>query len=46
MADIGARPDLNNHPRDAVPNVPLVVKDSMSGFKGMLRGTQKYMARI
>ncbi|CAI7597372.1 unnamed protein product [Penicillium viridicatum] len=44
MAGIGARPDLNNHPRDAVPNVPLVVKDSVSGFKGMLRGTQKYMA--
>ncbi|CAI7608124.1 unnamed protein product [Penicillium crustosum] len=44
MAGIGARPDLHNHPRDAVPNVPLVVKDSVSGFKGMLRGTQKYMA--
>ncbi|CAG7942269.1 unnamed protein product [Penicillium nalgiovense] len=44
MAGIGARPDLNNHPRDAVPNVPLVEKDSVSGFKGILRGTQKYMA--
>lgn len=44
MAGIGARPDLHNHPRDAVPNVPLVAKDSVSGFKGMLRGTQKYMA--
>jgi hypothetical protein len=44
MAGIGARPDLNNHPRDAVPNVPLVAKDSVSGFKGILRGTQKYMA--
>ncbi|EKV18900.1 Potassium transporter, putative [Penicillium digitatum PHI26] len=44
MAGIGARPDLHNHPRDAVPNVPLVVEDSVSGFKGILRGTQKYMA--
>lgn len=44
MAGIGARPDLNNHPRDAAPNVPLVAKDSVSGFKGILRGTQKYMA--
>ena len=44
MAGIGARPDLNNHPRDAVPTVPLVAKNSVSGFRGILRGTQKYMA--
>ncbi|KAI2725468.1 hypothetical protein CBS147311_6650 [Penicillium roqueforti] len=44
MAGIGARPDLHNHPRDAAPNVPLVVKDSVSGLKGILRGTQKYIA--
>ncbi|KAJ5188168.1 Cation transporter [Penicillium cf. griseofulvum] len=31
-------------PRDAAPNVPLAAKDSVSGFKGILRGTQKYMA--
>ncbi|KAJ5131507.1 uncharacterized protein N7515_007546 [Penicillium bovifimosum] len=43
MAGIGARPDLNNHPRDAVP-VPLSKEDSVSGFKGIIRGTQKYMA--
>ncbi|CAI7629852.1 unnamed protein product [Penicillium glandicola] len=44
MTGIGARPDLNNHPRDAAPTVPLNVEDSVSGFKGILRGTQKYMA--
>ncbi|CAG7915824.1 unnamed protein product [Penicillium olsonii] len=42
MAGIGARPDLNNHPRDAVPNLLLEDKDSVSGFKGILRGTQKF----
>jgi hypothetical protein len=44
MAGIGARPDLNNHPRDAAPSVPLFAEDSVSGFMGILRGTQKYMA--
>ncbi|KAJ5998079.1 hypothetical protein N7499_005541 [Penicillium canescens] len=44
MAGIGARPDLHNHPRDAVPNLPLSTKDSVSGFKSILRGTQKYIA--
>ncbi|KAJ5779970.1 hypothetical protein N7457_005130 [Penicillium paradoxum] len=44
MAGIGARPDLNNHPRDAAPNVPPFEEDSVSGFKSILRGTQKYMA--
>lgn len=45
MAGIGARPDLNNHPRDAAPNVPLYAEDSASGFKGILRGTQKYITK-
>lgn len=45
MAGIGARPDMNNHPRDAVPNVPLYDEDSVSGFKGILRGTQKYLSK-
>jgi Trk-type K+ transport system membrane component len=44
MAGIGARPDLHNHPRDAVPNLPLPTEDSVSGFKSILRGTQKYIA--
>ncbi|KAJ5551984.1 hypothetical protein N7461_006682 [Penicillium sp. DV-2018c] len=41
MAGIGARLDLNNHPRDATPTF---VEDKLSGFKGIIRGTQKYMA--
>jgi hypothetical protein len=45
MAGIGARPDLNNHPRDAAPNVPLYTDNSVSGFKGILRGTQKYITK-
>jgi hypothetical protein len=45
MAGIGARPDLNNHPRDAAPNVPLYAEESVSGLKGVLRGTQKYIAK-
>jgi hypothetical protein len=45
MAGIGARPDLNNHPRDAAPNVPLYTENSVSGFKGILRGTQKYISK-
>lgn len=44
MAGIGARPDLHNHPRDAIPTVPVFADNSVSGFKGILRGTQKYMA--
>lgn len=44
MAGIGARPDLHNHPRDAVRNLPLSTEDSVSGFKSILRGTQKYIA--
>ncbi|KAF3399952.1 Low-affinity potassium transport protein [Penicillium rolfsii] len=42
MAGVGARPDLNNHPRDVAP-LPLHAEDaSVSGFKGIIRGTQKY----
>lgn len=44
MAGVGARPDLNNHPHDAPP-LPLYTEDSpMSGFKGLIRGTQKYFS--
>jgi hypothetical protein len=45
MAGIGARPDLNNHPRDAAPNLPLYAEDSVLGFKAVLRGTQKYITK-
>ncbi|KAE8148201.1 cation transport protein-domain-containing protein [Aspergillus avenaceus] len=41
---VGARPDLNNHPKDAVPTLPLREKDELPRLKGMLRGTQKYFA--
>ncbi|KAJ5114361.1 Potassium transporter [Penicillium alfredii] len=47
MAGVGARPDLSNHPRDATPTQPVYNKDkdnkdSGSGLKGIIRGTQKY----
>ena len=44
MAGVGARPDLNNHPRDVAP-VPLHTDEYESpslGLKGIIRGTQKY----
>ncbi|KAJ6031721.1 hypothetical protein N7540_002453 [Penicillium herquei] len=43
MAGVGARPDLNNHPRDAAP-VHMYADDETSKSKlgGILRGTQKY----
>lgn len=44
MAGVGARPDLNNHPRDVAP-LPLYTDDfSVSGIKGIIRGTQKYFS--
>jgi hypothetical protein len=44
MAGVGARPDLNNHPRDVAP-LPLYTDDfSVSGLKGIIRGTQKYFS--
>jgi hypothetical protein len=44
MAGVGARPDLNNHPRDVAP-LPLYTDEtSLSGFKGIIRGTQKYFS--
>ena len=44
MVGVGARPDLNNHPRDVPPNLPLEPEDEISVLKGILRGTQKYFA--
>lgn len=45
MVGVGARPDLNNHPRDAAPSLSLsqeAGEDEASRFKGMIQGTQKY----
>lgn len=42
MAGVGARMDLNNHPRDAP--LPLYDETSGFGFKGIIRGTQKYFS--
>lgn len=44
MVGVGARPDLNNHPRDVNP-LPLF-NDGPSGFglKGIIRETQKYFS--
>ncbi|OJJ34811.1 hypothetical protein ASPWEDRAFT_110834 [Aspergillus wentii DTO 134E9] len=44
MTGVGARHDLNNHPQDVPPNLPLAKDTELSGLKGMLRGTQKYFA--
>lgn len=45
MVGVGARLDLNNHPRDVPPNLPLhEEEDDLTGLKGILRGTQKYFA--
>lgn len=41
---VGARPDLNNHPRDVPPSLPPDQDDEISGLKGILKGTQKYFA--
>lgn len=44
MAGVGARPDLNNHPRD-VAALSLYTEDfPVSGLKGIIRGTQKYFS--
>ena len=44
MAGVGARPDLNNHPRDAAP-VPLYSDETTkSTFMGIIQGTQKYFS--
>ncbi|KAJ5614766.1 hypothetical protein N7528_008420 [Penicillium herquei] len=44
MAGVGARPDLNNHPRDAAPVHMYADETSKSKFGGIIRGTQKYFA--
>ncbi|KAJ5704201.1 cation transport protein-domain-containing protein [Penicillium malachiteum] len=44
MAGVGARPDLNNHSRDAAPVHMYADETSKSKFGGILRGTQKYFA--
>ncbi|KAJ5948297.1 hypothetical protein N7466_001312 [Penicillium verhagenii] len=42
MMGVGARPDLNNHPRDVAP-VPLYpVESPKSKAENVIRGTQKY----
>lgn len=43
MVGVGARLDLNNHPRDVPPNLPVHDEDE-SGLKGIFRGTQRYFA--
>lgn len=44
MVGVGARLDLNNHPRGVSPNLPLYEEEKAGGLKGILRGTQKYFA--
>lgn len=43
MVGVGARLDLNNHPRDVPPNLP-IHEDDYSGLKRIFRGTQRYFA--
>lgn len=42
MAGVGARQDLNNHPRDTSPLSVYTEDIPVSGLKGIIRGTQKY----
>ena len=42
VVGVGARLDLNNHPKDAIPNMPLREESDISRLKGMIQGTQKY----
>lgn len=44
MAGVGARPDLNNHPRDVAPLTLYTEDFPVSGLKGIIRGTQKYFS--
>ncbi|PYH49379.1 putative potassium transporter [Aspergillus saccharolyticus JOP 1030-1] len=47
MVGVGARFDLNNHPRDAVPRLPQrqeEEEEDLPALKGILKGTQKYFA--
>lgn len=44
MVGVGARLDLNNHPRDVPPNLPIHEEEELSGLKGIFRGTQKYFS--
>ncbi|GFF31724.1 low-affinity potassium transport protein [Aspergillus lentulus] len=45
MAGVGARLDLNNHPRDVAPTIPLDGEpDEIPRLEGILRDTQKYFA--
>ncbi|GKZ78059.1 hypothetical protein AnigIFM56816_001184 [Aspergillus niger] len=43
MVGVGARLDLNNHPRDAAPRVTQNDGDAdLPALKGLIKGTQKY----
>lgn len=42
MVGVGARPDLQNHPRDAVPLPVFAVEPPKSRFENAIRDTQKY----
>ncbi|RAL05454.1 putative potassium transporter [Aspergillus ibericus CBS 121593] len=42
MVGVGARLDLNNHPRDATPRLAQSEEDSLPALKGFIKGTQKY----
>lgn len=42
MVGVGARPDLPNHPRDAIPVPVFAVEPPISKLENAMRGTQKY----
>lgn len=44
MAGVGARPDLNNHPRDAAPAPMYSDETNKSTLMGIIQGTQKYFS--
>ena len=37
MVGVGARLDLNNHPRDVPPNLPIHEEEELTGLKGIFR---------
>ncbi|GKZ40869.1 hypothetical protein AbraIFM66951_006407 [Aspergillus brasiliensis] len=42
MVGVGARLDLNNHPRDAAPRMTQNEDADLPALKGLIKGTQKY----
>lgn len=44
MAGVGARPDLRNHPKNALPNSPLYEVKRPSALESPVKGSKKYFS--